>query len=158
MNSASLNEIKKELQQQDEATLQALCLRLAKFKKENKELLTYLLFDSQNEPGYLREVKAEMDSHFDQLTDRNLYISKKMIRKTLRIVNTCIRYSGIPQTELELRIYFCEKMRAAAVPLTPGTVLGNLYHQQVKKIDHVLNTLPEDFRGDYAAAMESLHM
>ncbi len=156
MSHASLSEIKKELQTLDEATLQALCLRLVKHKKENKELLSYLLFDASNEPGYIRTIKAEMDSLFDELPDRNLYIVKKMVRKILRVTNKYIRYSGLPQTELDLRIYFCEKVNSASIPLSTGTVLFNLYQQQLKKITTVLSKLPEDYQGDYNASLDSI--
>lgn len=158
MSHASLSEIKKELQTLDEATLQNLCLRLAKYKKENKELLGYLLFDASDEPGYIRNIKAEIDTLFDELSDRNLYIVKKMVRKILRVINKYIRYSGLPQTELELRIYFCEKIRAEKILLTPGTVLFNLYHQQLKNINRVLDKLPEDFRADYSVSLNAIRV
>ncbi len=156
MNSASLNEIKKELQRLDADALQAICLRLAKYKKENKELLSYMLSDAHDEAGYIRSVKEEMDTMFQELTDRNLYIIKKMLRKILRMVNRQIKYSGIAQTELELRIYFCEKIKDAHIPLTTGTVLYNLYQQQLKNITAVLAKLPVDYQVDYAAAIEAL--
>jgi len=156
MNSASLSEIKKELQRLDADALQAICLRLAKYKKENKELLSYMLSDAHDEAGYIRSIKEEMDTMFLELTDRNLYIIKKMLRKILRMVNRQIKYSGIAQTELELRIYFCEKIKDAHIPLTTGTVLYNLYQQQLKKITALLAKLPEDYQVDYAAAIEAL--
>jgi hypothetical protein len=40
MRSASIQEIKQELQQLKPAELVNTCIRLARFKKENKELLT----------------------------------------------------------------------------------------------------------------------
>jgi len=156
MNSASLSEIKKELHRLDVDALQAICLRLAKYKKENKELLSYMLSDAHDEAGYIRSVKEEMDTMFQELTDRNLYIIKKMLRKILRMVNRQIKYSGIAQTELELRIYFCEKIKDAHIPLTTGTVLYNLYQQQLKKITAVLTKLPEDYQVDYTSAIEAL--
>jgi hypothetical protein len=156
MNSASISEIKKELQRLDADALNAICLRLAKYKKENKELLSYLLSDAHDEAGYIRNVKEEMDVMFLELDGRNLYIVKKMLRKILRMANRQIKYSGIPQTELELRIYFCEKVNEAGVPLTAGTVLYNLYQQQLKKITTVLAKLPEDYQVDYASAIEAL--
>lgn len=158
MTSASLSEIKKELQVQDEATLQTLCLRLAKYKKDNKELLAYLLFDARDEASYIRNIKSEMDTMFDELSDRNLYIVKKMIRKILRVTNKYIRYSGSSQTELDLRIYFCEKVRAANIQLTKGTVLYNLYQQQQKIIFNVLSKLPEDYQADYSNAIDLLRL
>ena len=64
MKAASLSEIKKELLGQDESTVQELCMRLAKYKKENKELLTYLLFEAHNEPTYIENVKEELNVMF----------------------------------------------------------------------------------------------
>lgn len=156
MNSASISEIKKELQRLDADALHAICLRLAKYKKENKELLSYLLSDAHDEAGYIRSVKEEMDAMFLELDGRNLYIVKKMLRKILRMANRQIKYSGIPLTELELRIYFCEKVNEVGIPLTAGTVLYNLYQQQLKKITTVLAKLPEDYQVDYASAIEAL--
>jgi len=156
MISATLNEIKKEIQQLDASTLQSLCLRMGKYKKENKELLAYLLFEAHDEPGYIRQVKNEMDDLFSSIPpDRNLYIVKKMIRKILRVTNKHIRYSGLPQTELEIRIHFCQKVKSST-PLIPGTVMFNLYQQQLKKISSILNKLPEDFQADYSNALADI--
>jgi len=156
MIAASLGDIKKELKHTDPDVLQMLCLRLAKYKKENKELLGYLLFEASNEAAYIRQVKEEIDTLFTEITDRNLYIVKKILRKILRFTNRQIKYSGLPETELELRIYFCEKIKEARVPLTTGTVLYNLYQQQLKKIDKALSSLPEDLQGDYTSSLNTI--
>ncbi len=149
MKAASVNELKKELLAQDESVLQELCLRLIKYKKENKELLTYLLFEAHHEPAYIESVKEELNEMFAELPASNLYLSKKVLRKIVRFANKQIKYSGIKLTELELRIYFCVKVKETRIPLQTGTVLFNLYQQQLKKIDVVLKKLPEDIQGDY---------
>ncbi len=163
MMFGTLAEIKKELQQADVDLLQSLCLRLAKYKKENKELLGYLLFESQNEPGYIRQIKEGVDLQFIQvnafgkeLKDRNLYIVKKMLRKILRYTNRHIKYSNLDETELELRIYFCEKVKAAKIPLDSSVALYNLYQGQLKKINSILTKLPEDLQSDYAKVIASI--
>ena len=43
MKAASLRDIKSELQFKSKDELMELCLLMTKFKKDNKELLTYLL-------------------------------------------------------------------------------------------------------------------
>jgi hypothetical protein len=156
MTFATLAEIKKELQQVDADLLQTLCLRLAKYKKENKELLGYLLFESQNEPSYIRQIKEDIDQQFEELKDRNLYIVKKMLRKILRFTNRHIKYSVNDETDLELRIYFCEKVKAANIPLATSTTLSNLYQGQLKKINAIVSKLPEDLQSDYARAIASI--
>jgi hypothetical protein len=157
MKAASLNEIRKELVNHDQATLTQLCVALARFKKDNKELLSYLLFEAGNEDAYIRDVKHDVDELFEVLPKGNVYFVKKGIRKILRLLNKQIRYSGIPQTELDLRIHFCVKIKLAGIPIHHhGTVLYNLYQQQVKKIHGVLSKLPEDLQFDYAAALEKI--
>jgi hypothetical protein len=156
MTFATIAEIKKELQHADTDLLQTLCLRLAKYKKENKELLGYLLFESQNEPSYVRQIKEDIDLQFEELKDRNLYIVKKMLRKILRYTNRHIKYSTNDETDLELRIYFCEKFKAAKIPLATSTTLFNLYQGQLKKINGIVTKLPEDLQSDYARAIASI--
>lgn len=156
MTFASLAEIKKELQQTDADVIQWLCLRLAKYKKENKELLGYLLFESQDEASYVRQIKEDIDSQFEELKGRNLYIVKKMLRKTLRYANRHIKYSERDETDLELRIYFCEKVKGAKIPLDNSPALFNLYQGQLKKINTILAKLPEDLKSDYANAIAAI--
>jgi len=57
MKAASINEIKKNLEKRDFNELLEYCIRLTKFKKENKELLTFLLFEADDIPGYIENVK-----------------------------------------------------------------------------------------------------
>ena len=49
MKPEKLSDLKKVLLVLNTTELTEICLRLAKYKKENKELLAYLLFDA-NEP------------------------------------------------------------------------------------------------------------
>jgi hypothetical protein len=156
MKAATINEIKRELLSLDAETLSALCLRLAKYKKENKELLTYLIFEAHDENAYVEAVKEETNDLFGTLPDRNTYLIKKTLRKILRFVNKQIKYSGNERTELELRIFFCKKVREAKVPLQHGTVLFNLYQQQLKKITAANEKLEEDLQADYRSDIRSV--
>jgi hypothetical protein len=156
MKAATISEIKRELQSLDAEALAALCLRLAKYKKENKELLTYLIFEAHDENSYVEAVKEETNDLFSTLPDRNTYLIKKTLRKILRFVNKQIKYSGHERTELELRIFFCKKVREAKVPLQHGTVLYNIYQQQLKKITATNSKLEEDLQADYSADIKSV--
>lgn len=151
MKAATVNEIRKELQHQDADVLKDICLRLIKYKKENKELVTYLLYESNDENGYINAIKEEMKEEFKTIKAQvNAYYIKKTLRKILRWVNRQVRYSGIPETELEIRIEFCSLMKSNRIPMQPGTVLGNIYMQQVKKIKSLLGKLPEDKQADFS--------
>lgn len=156
MTTASLQEIKKELRAHDAESLQALCMRLAKYKKENKELLNYLLFEAHNEQAYIENVKEEIRELFKTIPSSNVYFVKKSLRKILRFANRQIKYSGLKQTELEIRIFFCIKMKEAKIPRNPGSVLFNLYKQQLKKIESAFAKLPDDIRADYDRELKNI--
>ena len=112
MKTTSLSNLKKELALLPPNEVLSVCLKLVKFKKENKELLSYLLFDANNEPEYIESIKAEIDIQFAEINLNNLYIAKKSIRKILRNANKFIKYSGLKQTEVELLMHFCLKMKS----------------------------------------------
>ncbi|MBC7652943.1 MAG: hypothetical protein H7098_00550, partial [Oligoflexus sp.] len=57
MNSPKLAELKKELNYLELPQVKELCLRLAKYKTENKELLHYLLFYQDKKEDYVNEIK-----------------------------------------------------------------------------------------------------
>jgi hypothetical protein len=156
MKAASLKEIKSALQDSDLDQLTEFCLRLIKFKKENKELLTYLLFESADEDAYVNAVKAEIEEQFKSVSKGHLFFAKKTLRKILRYVNRQSRYSGVNKTELELRIFYCLQMVDNGIAITKGTVIYNLYHQQLKKIDSLLRKMPDDLQYDYDQDMTTL--
>ena len=156
MKAATINELKQELVNLSPSKLSELCLRLARFKKENKELLTYLLFEAHDTPGYIQSVKAEMDLQFADINKSNVYFVKKTLRKILRTANKYTRYSGLPQVEIELLIYFCTNMKELNVPITSNPVLSNIYLNQLRKINKALNGLHEDLQYDYQREIQAL--
>ena len=111
MKAASLNEIKKELSYLDLKKVQELCMRLAKYKKENKELLTYQLFEAQDEQGYIRSIYAALDLLFAEVNTKSLYIAKKNLRKIVRTAARYIRYSNETSTEADVLIYVCREIK-----------------------------------------------
>jgi len=156
LKTASLNELKNELSHLKPAELIAFCMRLAKYKKENKELLTYLLFEASDEHGYIVGIKQEIDQQFEGINRSNVYYAKKSLRKILRITNRFIKCSGSKQTEVELLIYFCIKMKKNRLPINTNSVLNNLYQRQIQRIKKALSTLHEDLQFDYNEDLESL--
>jgi hypothetical protein len=156
MKSASIQEIKQELRSLSPSRLSELCLRLAKFKKDNKELLTYLLFESADEAAYIDNVKKEIDEEFTGLPKPNLYLTKKSLRKILRTTAKQIRYIASPSAEVELLTYFCRKTHDSAITIKDSPVLMNLYRQQLKKIRSVIATMHEDLQYDFLRALRGL--
>jgi hypothetical protein len=156
MKAASQKEIKDELILKSPSHLLQLCMRLVKYKKENKELLTYLLFEAHNEQAYIKGIQGEIDLQFEEMNRSNIYFEKKTLRKTLRMINKHIKYSGKKETEVELLIYFCQKMKSSGIPMHKSPVLNNLYQRQILKIKKAILMLHEDLQHDYSLEMESL--
>ncbi|NVO01825.1 MAG: hypothetical protein HXX09_03915 [Bacteroidetes bacterium] len=156
MKSASINELKKEIETLPPNGVIEVAIRLAKFKKDNKELLNYLLFESHDELSFINKIKLTIDELFEEINESNLYFVKKTLRKILRIVNKNIKYSGIKQTEAELLIYFCTKLKSSTIPYQKSPVLNNLYNNQIKKIQKTISLLHEDLQFDYSEEIKDL--
>ena len=158
MRSASVHELKQELLNLPATELTELCLRLAKYKKENKELLTYLLFEAHDEMGFVQSIKKEIDEEFAQINHNNLYYVKKTLRKILRIINKHIRYTGSSQATVELLIYFLQSIKEAGIPIQKNTIIANLYKGQLEKINKTLQSLHEDLQYDYSRSIVALEL
>ena len=148
MKAASVNELRKELETRNHIGLLSFCLRLAKFKKENKELLTFLLFEADDITTYIENVKLETTGFFSEINTSNIYYIKKSVRKILRHVNKHIRFSGSKQAEAEMLIHFCNNIINFSIPLHKSKPLLKMYETQIKRIDESLSTLHPDLQYD----------
>lgn len=156
MRAATIHEIARELSERSPKQLLDYCLRLAKHKAENKELLTYLVFEAADEAGYRKHIREHISSQFESINRSTLYLAKKSVRKILRDLNRHIRYSGKPETELELRIHFLNTLRDSGIPFRESPVLVNLYSGQLKKIRQMISKLHEDLQFDYQHELKLL--
>ena len=131
-------------------------MRLARFKKENKELLTYLLFESDNEAAYVEQVKEHIDTGFSVINTASFYYVKKSIRKVLRETKKYIRYSSVKETEIELLLHFCETLKDFSPSIRQSTAMVNLYERQLAMIEKKILTLHEDLKYDYTLELNQL--
>lgn len=156
MKAAGINEIKQELITLPPKKVMELCLRLAKFRKENKELLSYLLFESHNEQGYVESIKKEINDQFWHLPRGNMYIIKKGLRKILRSIAKYSKHTATKESEVEILIHFCRNLNDSAIPFRFNKALSNLYDQQLKKLNVLAEQVHEDLRFDYKKQLEQL--
>jgi len=156
MKSATVQEIKQELIARKPNELVDLCLRLAKFKKENKELLTYLLFDSSDEDNYIAEVKEEIKSLFTEINFSHLYFVKKSLRKILRIINKHARYMNSKAAEASMRIFYCTLIAESGIPIEKNQVISNMYNGQKKKSIEVVQSMHEDLQYEFTKEIKKL--
>ena len=156
MKASSSQEIKVQLQYSTKEELIKLCLRLARFKKENKELLDYLLFQSHDLDSYISLVKAEIDEGFTQVNTSSVFLAKKTIRKILRNAKKYIRYTGSEVAEAEILMHYLGLFKQMKLPWRRTKILNNIYEAQLKKIEGAIASMHEDLQFDYRRGLEEL--
>lgn len=158
MKAATIRQLKEELNHLPKQELVDVCLRIAKFKKDNKELLSYLLFESNREDYFIENIKHEIDEMFDEINKSSYYYIKKSVRKIQRHMKKHIQYSKKKETEVELLLYFCFKLKRMSPSITGSSILMNIYNRQIEHIQKVIGTLHEDLQFDYNSELEKFHL
>ena len=156
MKAATVTEIKKELKFRSTEELMQLCLRLSRFKIENKELLTYLLFESEDEEAFITGIKDQIDQQFSEINTNSYLYIKKSVRKILRGIKKYCRYSPKKETEVELLLYFCKSLKEFTPSIKRNVTLTNLYQRQFEFIKKKVSALHDDLRYDYTIELEAL--
>ena len=154
MKAASIAELKKELVKLEHGDLLEACLRLARFKKDNKELLTYLLFLCQDEQAFANSLCQEIDEQF--LLTPNAH--KKTLRKVIRWMNKCLRFTKVKDTEIQVRLHFCRSLRSSKTPIRRSKVVTNMYSGQLKKVRTIIEKLHDDIKFDVEQEVERLQL
>jgi hypothetical protein len=155
MKSASVKELKAALHNLSPREMLEVCMLMAKYKRENKELLSYLLYEADNEQQYIENIKLEIDTYFENLVVFSFSNMLKKLRKALRIANKYIKFSGSKNVEVAVLIYLCIKIKPFTLQTT-STALLNLYNRQIIKIDKALLKLEEDLQYDYKTDIEAI--
>jgi hypothetical protein len=159
MKASSISDIKKELQELEPRRLVELCLDLAKYKKDNKEYLGYLLFESHDKGSFMSELRSEIDAQFAEIDIKsNLYYVKKNLRKILRQIVKYCRYLDDKALAADLHIYFCRKLKDSGIPFKRSQLILNMYEQELRKINSFISSLHDDLRGDYRYELEQLEL
>ena len=156
MKPASINEIKQELTTLQPKKLIELCLRLAKYKKENKELLTYLLFEAHNEEAFVESIKKETDEKFDELPKATTYLTTKSLRKITRLLTKYSRYMDSKESEMDMRIHFCTRLKNSGIRIQKDKAIYNLYNRQLIKLNTLKQSIHADLAFDYGRQLEQL--
>ena len=133
-----------------------LVLRLSRFKKENKELLTYLLFEADDETGYVANTCQEVTEMFAEINTSSRFYIRKSVRKILTTCNRLIRYSGNKETQVEILIHFCKCLKDLKEDTYVGVRVENVFDGQIAKIRKLILALHEDLRYDYSRELDEL--
>ena len=144
-----LQDIKKEIQHLRPEQITELCLRLARYKKENKELVAYLLFEADNETAFIEKVKGEAGFMFSQLPVQS-YNAAKGMRKILRLLSKYTKFMGSKEAEIDLLMNFCNNYINYTDRKVSYKALRLILIRQIIKTKGLIAKLHEDLQFDYS--------
>ncbi len=155
MKGAKLNDLKGELKLKTVQELHDIVLRMAKHKIENKELLSYLLFEADDELGYVHYLKECVDEKLLQMEGESLYRCYKMLRKLQRDISKWCKYSGKSTTTLELNLYFVQQMEESGMSHASNGLI-NMCEKQKEKVRKMWDKMDEELKNDYRTEINNL--
>jgi hypothetical protein len=156
MKAATITQLKKELETYTHQRLVETVIAAAKYKIENKELLSFILFDSDDIGGYVTDIKLEIDTAFDEIHNASFYVSVKRLRKILRLIQKYCKYIGAKEREVELLLHFCDRLLEHGYLRNRYKSLVVIYGRQLDKIEKLLPKIDEDLRFDYTERWQKL--
>lgn len=156
MKASTIKQLKDELTHKTASELKELCLQLARFKVENKELLTYLLFEAHNEEQYMENIKLFINNEFNAIDTKNGYYVRKKIRKILTSCKKFIRFSKKKETEAEILLHFCKKLKNYNPYFKRSNRLQNIFQTQIKMAKNAIEKLHEDLQYDYQLELDTI--
>ena len=156
MKTRSISEIKKELAELDKNQLIENCLRIAKYKTDNKALLSYLLFNAGNLTETVEEIKMSITNDFIDVPPLDKHYTKKSIRKVLRSTLKYAKFIQNKEIEIELLIHFCNEYKKKGLSFSHQPIILNIYFAQIKKIEKLILSLHEDLQYDYKKELDQL--
>lgn len=156
MQVATIDSLKGELKSLPPKQVLDLLLRLARFKKENKELLTYLLFESHNIQAYIDQVKADITDAFEEIDTSRAYGYKKGLRKIQRKINKPIKYMNNKMATIELYVFMASSIRQQKRSLFTRSILEKTFTQYITKIEKLIPSIEEDLAHDVRRELEQL--
>ena len=158
VKAASIDEIKKELQQLPPKKAMELVLRLARFKKENKELLSYLLFEAGDTAGYIQSIEIQIREQLNELSAVRTSEQKKGARRVLRLINRQAKYIGTKEAHVQMLHFYCVQFAEIFGYPDLANTLATIFLQQLNKIMKLIPQIDEDLRHDYERWLESLDL
>ncbi len=156
MNIPSLAAIKKELSYLDEKELISLILNLSKFTRDNKAFLYFKLNERDQPSLFVDTVKEELDKLFQTANTTSFYLTKKSAQTIRRKLNKALKFSANKTDQIELILFFCEKLKTYGYLKFNHPVISNLFQMQIQKAEKLILKLEDDLRYDYTQLLEQI--
>ncbi|MEP0710370.1 hypothetical protein [Algoriphagus sp.] len=156
MQIPSLAKLKKELSYLSEKELIEMVVELSKFSRDNKSYLFFKLNEKDNPGLYVEMVQEELEADFQTSRGGHSYYAKKAAQKLRRKMNKLLKLSKVKTDQIEVLLFFCEKLREYGYMHHRNPVLDNIYQMQLSKAVKLISGLHEDLQFDYEGRIEDL--
>lgn len=156
MSPATIDDIKKELQKLPPRKVLELTLKLARFKKENKELLSFLLFEADDQQGYVQSLQLEIEEMFKDIHKAPSAVVKKQLRRITKLITRQSKYIGSRTAAVELHVHFCKILYAHPENLLKINSAITIFQQQLNKASKLIPLLEDDLQYDYKLQLANL--
>lgn len=156
MQIPSLAKLKKELSYLNEKELIELVADLSKFSRDNKSYLFFKLHEKSDPGLYLQMVQEELEHDFQLARSDHSYYAKKAAQKLRRKMNKLLKLSKVKTDQIEVLLFFCEKLREYGFLRHRNPVLDSIYQMQLGKAVKLIAGLHEDLQFDYEGRIEDL--
>ncbi len=153
MKTESLNSLRKHLSTLSSMELAQLCVDMAKYRKENKEYLQYLLFERHDHDILITDIVTSLDETMKNLS-RTPSTRVKEVRKVQKEIKKYIRFIKNPVYELQLLLWFSDALALIAESRIARPHFISLYAAQVKRMTIIFDKLHEDIQYDYRDALQ----
>jgi len=155
MDTASIKQLKDTLSTLGREELIGLLLRMVKFKKENKELLTFLLFEADDLDTYVHEITLLIKDEFENYRLKTAYYKRKGCRRVLRMLKKYIKYAADKEVEVRLLLAYVS-MVAESKPFINDRVIQKIALRQLLLAEKSIVKLHEDLQYEYKLELEEL--
>ena len=146
---APIKNIKEELQQLSHKELLDFSLRILKYKKENKELAYYLLFEKQDEDGYAQKIINILKDELTTINFSRTFFARKGFKRVNRLAAKYLKYSGDTESAIKVYLFLAKEIAAAGKIYRLTSLTGKLVEQHNLRTKKMIASLHEDLQFDY---------
>ena len=157
MATIKLQTQKKEITKLDNKHLAEICIRLAKHKTENKELLNYLLFYAHDNEPYIDDLKKDIAAVYNNLPIGE-YACTVQLKKLILRLNKHLKFVADKSREAEIITEFCQTFIQHINIRSHYSPLIQVLYRQFVKLNKVILKLDEDLQFDYQQPIEEILM
>jgi hypothetical protein len=154
MEIPSLAHLKKELSFLSEKELIDLISDLAKFSRDNKAFLYFKLNETSQPYLFTELVKEDLELAFQTANTRSHHFAKKSAQAIRRKLNKALKLSKNKTDQIDLILFFCEKLNEFGYLRFRNSIVENLYQVQLGKAKKLISGLHEDLKWDYEVKMK----